>query len=152
MKNKIKYLLIVYFLILLSNLFAIPKIINYQGRIVENNQLVSRQATIIIRLYDSPTNGTLLLEDVDNVIISDGLYSTFIGDSITYGSFENVISNSDVYISLEVDGQLLYPREKLSSIITSIKSEISEVSNNISNQTIFKFYVGTNLVGWGRKK
>jgi len=140
----------------------VPEIINYQGRLIENGQLFSGQANIIIRLYDNIAGGNLLLEDTDTVTIVDSLYSTFIGDSITYGSFDIVNSISNVYISVEIDGQLLTPRERMASVITSIKSQLSVYSfsatsaSNIvgSSRTgiVFTLRSGPDVIAWGKRK
>jgi hypothetical protein len=114
----------------------VPNLINYQGRMIENGQLVSRQVNMVIRLYDQPLGGNLLLEDSDLVTVIDSLYSTYIGDNITDGSFESVRAATNIYISLEADGHLFMPRERMVSVGSAIKARYaifageSELSSN----------------------
>ena len=64
-----------------------PSLMNYQGRLVENGELVNDPSlSLAIRIYDALSDGTILYEDSDTVAVVDGLYSTVIGDSRTGGT------------------------------------------------------------------
>lgn len=151
--------LFVYFLLWLfitNGLYAneniIPLTINYQGRLIDNGALVSRQISLLFFVYDESVGGNLLLVDSNIVNVIDGLYSTYIGDNIIYGSMDNLKYATNVYINVCIDGTVLWPRERIASVMSALKTDIARTANNISNQTMFKLYSGTNLVGWGRQK
>lgn len=61
----------------------VPALMNYQGRILDNGNLVtSNNVSIILSLYDGSGGGaTLLYQEQDTVNVVDGLYSTTIGDN-----------------------------------------------------------------------
>ena len=127
----------------------IPNFINYQGKLLENGNLVSRQIVINFRLFDSLNNGQIISESSNLVNVIDGLYSVNIGNDFF---IESTKYTTNVYLEIEIDGQILSPRERITSVMSSFKSQYANVSSIVSNPYSIKFYSETNLIGWGRKK
>ena len=94
----------------------VPSLISYQGRLVDNGALVNGNVTLSLRLYPSASGGTLAYEDATIVPVVDGLFSTFIGDDTRSGSLADALTNTEVWVEIEVDGTLLTPRERLASV------------------------------------
>ncbi len=92
----------------------VPQEINYQGRLLDGTNLVNGTKDIIIRVYDAATAGTLLYGETNStVLINDGLYTLTIGDE---AGFSSILTNSDLYLEIEIDTQILTPREQLTSV------------------------------------
>ena len=94
-----------------------PQMFRYQGRILDNDALVSGNLDFSFKLYDTPTGGTSLYEDTANIMVVDGLYSTMIGDDTTSGGdLGDALNNPAVYLEIEVGGETLTPRERIVSV------------------------------------
>ena len=94
-----------------------PQVFRYQGRILDNDALVSGNLDFSFKLYDTPTGGTSLYEDAATITVADGLYSTMIGDDTTSGGdLGDALNNPAVDLEIEVGGETLTPRERIVSV------------------------------------
>ncbi len=100
-----------------------PEMFRYQGRLVDDTNLVNATLPISFKLYDALSDGALLYEDSNDVLVVDGLYSTMIGDDTILGSLTNALTNTAVYLELTVDGETLSPRERLVSVPYALKAQ-----------------------------
>ncbi|HOW97468.1 MAG TPA: hypothetical protein P5567_06155 [Kiritimatiellia bacterium] len=98
-----------------SALAQVPSLINYQGRLVNDTNLVNETVGLSLQLYDDPSAGTLLYEDSNQVAVVDGLYSTFIGDDTISGTLTGALASAEVWIQVLINGAPLMPREQLVS-------------------------------------
>jgi len=98
----------------------VPTTINYQGRLVENGQLVnSNGMSVTLTLWDESTGGSSTYQEADSVDVVDGLYNTTLGDNKTGGSASSLLdalntlgTNAWLGIKFGVDPELT-PRERL---------------------------------------
>ena len=94
-----------------------PQMFRYQGRLLDNDALVSGNLNFSFKLYSAPTGGAALYEDAATVTVVDGLYSTMIGDDTSSGGdLGDALNNPAVYLEIEVDGETLAPRERIVSV------------------------------------
>ncbi|HBM86135.1 MAG TPA: hypothetical protein DD423_05035 [Opitutae bacterium] len=94
-----------------------PQMFRYQGRLLDNDTLVSGDLNFNFKLYSAPTGGAALYEDAATVTVVDGLYSTMIGDDTTSGGdLGDALKNSAVYLEITVGGETLAPRERIVSV------------------------------------
>ena len=94
-----------------------PQMFRYQGRLLDNDALVSGNLNFSFKLYSAPTGGAALYEDAATVTVVDGLYSTMIGDDTSSGGdLSAALKNPAVYLEIEVDGETLTPRERIVSV------------------------------------
>lgn len=108
-----------------------PQLFRYQGRLVENNQLVNDTIPISFKLYDELSGGSLLYEDSASVEVIDGLYATYIGDDTVTGSISNALSAASLYLEITINGQTLSPREQLVSVPYALNAGSSAPSGSI---------------------
>ncbi|MEM7392935.1 MAG: hypothetical protein AAF492_11375, partial [Verrucomicrobiota bacterium] len=100
-----------------------PERINYQGRMIDDGQLVNGSTQLIFRIYDDPTAGNLHYAETQTVTIIDGLYATQIGlSNPAPGALSAALSNAMVYLELEVGGTTLSPRERIVSVAYALKA------------------------------
>lgn len=132
----------------------VPNLINYQGRLVSGTNLVSGTVGLSLRLFPTPTGGTLLYEDSNTVSVVDGLYATAIGDDTTFGSLITALTNSTVYLEVAVNGAPLSPREEVIAVPYALNTRglsltptwsvvMNPIYQNVAN---FGFF---NVVGGG---
>ena len=93
-----------------------PLLLNYQGRLVQDDELVNGHVGLSLRLYNQPVAGSALYEDSNTVAVVDGLYSTFIGDHPASSAFRAALTNSEVYLEVAVNGVAMSPRERIVSV------------------------------------
>ncbi len=94
----------------------VPDRINYQGRLVTSSNLVNGTVSLVLRLYDAETGGTLRYADSNRVTVVDGLYATWLGDNTIAGTLTNALAQPQVWVELVVNGSRLSPRERLGSV------------------------------------
>ena len=86
--------------------------------------------TVIFRLYDDPTAGTLRWEETQMVSVDHGLYDVFFGEI----SPLNIPLDRDYWLSVEIDGQgEMSPRLRVGYALYSIKSLKSDSSYHALN-------------------
>ncbi|OGV44836.1 MAG: hypothetical protein A2X46_17050 [Lentisphaerae bacterium GWF2_57_35] len=93
----------------------VPQQLNYQGKLVNGTNLVTRNVDMIIGLYAAPSGGLPLFLDSNRVSVVDGFYSTVIGDNPITGTLTNALASGTSYIEVMIDNQVLSPREKLNA-------------------------------------
>jgi hypothetical protein len=105
-----------------------PELINYQGRLVDDGNLVNGQKRIVFRIYDAAVSNDFgmgsmpMYAQTDMVSVVDGLFATEIGGATNdtgSGLFDVLATEgmgSNYWLELEVDGVTLEPRERLSSV------------------------------------
>lgn len=107
-----------------------PPLLNYQGRLLNGTNLVNGTVGLSLRLFDASTGGSLLYEDSNTVAVTDGLYSTFIGDHPTNDAFLVALTNPAVWVEVAVNGVALAPRERLASVGYSLATRGLLVKTN----------------------
>lgn len=100
-----------------------PYLINYQGRLVQGTNPVQGLVGLSLGIYDAPTGGLLLYEDSNSVAVTDGLYSTMLGDDTTFGSLAEALGTSNIYIEVAVNGQPLTPREPITAVAYALLAD-----------------------------
>ena len=110
---------------ILALLAVVPKVLNYQGKLLDSDGVgVNDTLDMTFRLYTAESGGTALWsQTISNVEISKGLFSVELGTS---DDFDTLSFASPYWLEIEVAGETLSPREKLTSAPYSIRSEYSE--------------------------
>ena len=112
---KTKAILFTFSLVLLMSLsvFAdVPDEITYQGRLLYNGNPVTSDTNIIFRLYQTSSGGSAVWTETHSSVTPDinGIYTVVLGSTVAipddYDAF---------WIELEVAGNTLTPRKKLTS-------------------------------------
>ncbi len=95
----------------------VPELINYQGRLMDDDFPVNASTQVIFRLYDLPAAGTLYYAETQTVDVVDGFYSTDIGlSNAVPGALFSALTNATVYFELQVGDAVLSPRERMVSV------------------------------------
>jgi len=121
-----KIIIIIIILIGYTYLFsAIPRTLHYQGKLLDSSSVgINDTIALTFRLYDSETVGPILWEEtITNVIISKGLLSVELG---TADGFDTLSFSNPYWLEIEVEGEILSPREKLNSVPYAIRSTFSD--------------------------
>ena len=102
---------------------GIPEMFAYQARILDGGNLANGPQEVTFRLYDSLIDGTELFSENQTLHAIDGLVSGNIGETVdvvdTRASLSlcDVLDGQDeVYLELEVNGEILTPRERIVSV------------------------------------
>ncbi|NKB23967.1 MAG: hypothetical protein GKR87_06235 [Kiritimatiellae bacterium] len=98
----------------------IPGMVNYQGRLVQNSSLVnSNSMTVTLSMYNASTGGSLIYQEDDTVDVTDGLYTTYLGDNGNGSGSESdltaalTVAGTNAWLGVTIDGFELTPRERL---------------------------------------
>ncbi|MBN2542111.1 hypothetical protein JXI42_04535 [bacterium] len=162
-KNVLLYLFIcssLSFIILQSSILvrysilsaAVPRMITYQGKVTDTLGVgLNDTVDITFTLYNSATEGTNLWQELHNdVVVSKGLFDVILG-SITP---INLAFDVDYWLEIDVGGDILLPRTRLTSspysfragIADSLKGGIGPIPDNHAQSVIWPEY--PNSVFW----
>ena len=106
------------------NLYAaVPGTMNYQGYITDDTGIpVNATVNVSFRIYNVETGGADLWNETDSVTISDGKFSTQLGDATSFpvGLFDTTV----LYLGIEVEtnGEMT-PRKPLDTAPFAFKAE-----------------------------
>ena len=113
----------------------VPHLIRYQGYITDKNdppQGLNGSYAMNFTLYDAETGGSSIWNeayDTDNKVdISEGQFSVLLGT--INDTLEGVDWSQDLWISIEVDGEEMNERQRITSVPTAIYSDKAELAVN----------------------
>ena len=101
---------------------AVPRYINYQGKLTDaDDNPVTGDVSITIRIYDAATGGTALWTEKQTVTVTRGIFSILLGNTTALTSLD---FNSAYWYSVEVasDGEMT-PRQRLTSVGYAINAD-----------------------------
>ncbi|MBU1076926.1 MAG: phage tail protein [Spirochaetes bacterium] len=128
MKKIIFYLIIIFFLFSGEIWADVPHLINYQGKLLQNDAPANGHHSIIFRLYPQAAGGAQEWESSPQSIhVTNGLFSAYIGDETA--AFTNMDWSSGAkWLEVIIDGDVLSPRERLTSVAYSLLTKKAEFS------------------------
>lgn len=97
---------------------AVPQTMNYQGRLTDDQgQPVNSTVSMTFTIYDAENDGeSKWTETHPTVSVIDGLFNVILGQGDPAVPIEDtVFSNSDRWLEVVVEGEVISPRTKLSS-------------------------------------
>jgi len=117
----------------------VPQVLDYQGRLIDGDELAQGTTTVVFRVYSIPTGETnILYQEADTVTMEDGFYSTPIGDNAApvgsvstgsppeplYASLATLFNhNGAKYLDIEIGGSSLSPRQAIRSTAYSLLAQ-----------------------------
>lgn len=108
----------------------IPRTINYQGRVFDGTNLLNGTRTMTLAIYDSPTGGTPLFTESQNVTFKDGIFTVAIGGGPSGGIGANVTFDRQLWLGVTIQnfngGSEITPRYILRSSPYSFRSAIGD--------------------------
>jgi hypothetical protein len=93
----------------------IPTTVGYQGYLQENGAPVDGDKNFTFSLYTTQTNGTPIWTETKTLTVSDGLFSTSLGDQVSLPKNINFNQNN-YYLNVNVEGTDLLPRQKFDAL------------------------------------
>jgi len=101
---------------------AVPRVLNYQGKLLDSSGVeVNDTLPITFRLYSTESGGTPLWEENQTVVITNGLFSAFLGNLTPFP--DSLDFSSAYWLEVEINDEILNPREKLVSVPYALRSE-----------------------------
>lgn len=105
---------------------AVPRLINYQGKLTDLNGVpLNGSYAITFRIYDSDAAGNLLWEEVHNgVVIDKGVFSLILGSVNPLG----LAFDAQYYLEIKVGAEVMSPRQRIASVGYAIRAEKADVA------------------------
>ncbi|MFH2036654.1 MAG: hypothetical protein ABIJ45_09650 [Candidatus Zixiibacteriota bacterium] len=122
------------FIILISVVSAlaeVPGMINYQGRLTDpsGDPVPDGNYTINFRLYNVSSAGTAFWsESHTDVTITDGMFNIILGADTPITETE--LDNAEIYLEIEVEGNIITPRTKMVSSAYAIEAGVADSLKN----------------------
>lgn len=118
---------IVIFAVIILLLSAVPRILNYQGKLTtRDGSGITGVYNMTFRIYEADTGGIPLWTETRPVDVSQGLFSVYLGGTTPFP--DSLDFSKQYWLEVEVDGEVMSPRERLTSAPYSIRSEYAEKS------------------------
>ena len=115
---------------------AVPLQMTHQGRLLEpSGAAVTGLHDLTFRIYDDPTGGVLLWEELITVDFTGGYYAAVLGaDEVNNPLDSAVLSLYPIYMELEVDSNgPMVPRQSINS---TPYAQMAEVCENVDGGTV----------------
>jgi len=113
---KLRLVLISSLLIALGLFAQVPKTINYQGKLTNSAGVAVHAPSgipLTFSIYNTATGGTALWTEAHgSVAVTNGLFDVILGETTAL----NLPFNAQYWMQLTVNGEILTPREKLTSV------------------------------------
>jgi len=105
---------------------AAPNSVNYQGILNDSagNPVPDQAYSMVFKIYDAATAGTLLYEESQTVTTVNGIYNVLLGTgTATVGTFDPALFSADRWLEVNVNGETLTPRQPVTSVAFSLQAE-----------------------------
>ena len=114
-----------------TSMETVPRLLSYQGFLTVGNAgpVSDGQYTINFRLFDQEEGGTEFWSETHLSTISDGLVTALLGSNGQ--PIEAVPMNS--YLEVEIDGNVLLPRQQITSVLYSVISDSTNFAKGYTN-------------------
>lgn len=139
---------LIVFLLITTMAWAVPRVINYQGKLANLDGMPVADATYTIhfRIYIADSGGTALWEDTQSVAVVDGIYNiTIPADPVSNPFPESLLDNPALYLGITVEADSeMSPRQEITSTFYALKAGDAD---SISGQSLFDLddtYVNEN--------
>ncbi|MBU4312942.1 MAG: hypothetical protein KJ706_09520, partial [Candidatus Omnitrophica bacterium] len=100
----------------------IPRYINYQGKLTDaDDNPITADVSITVRIYDAASGGTALWEEVQAVTATRGIFSMLLGSTTALDDLDF----DDAYwysVEVESDGEMT-PRQRLTAVAYAINAD-----------------------------
>lgn len=111
-------------------LAEVPRMINYQGIIVDHNtgEPLPGEHTVLFRIYDSASGGTMLWSEEQQVTADEmGVFSAIVGSE----SEIDLAFDSPCWLEVEVDTEILSPRRQMVSVPYAFRSAEADDADSL---------------------
>ena len=107
-----------------SSFAAVPHLINYQGKLTDNNGVpLEGSYAITFRIYDGETAGNLLWEETQaGVVVQKGVFSVLLGSVANLG----LAFDKPYFLEIKVGNEVMSPRQRITSTGYAIRAELAE--------------------------
>ena len=101
----------------------VPQQINYQGYLTDpDGNSVEGPVTMGFTIYDTVEDGNRKWEESQTVTVSGGIYTVVIGQDPAGNPFPADLFEGERYLEVEVEGEVLAPRQRLTSTPFAMKA------------------------------
>ena len=126
MKNLLKKCLSIAFLFFLLNSFlpsaecAVPRLINYQGKLTDTSGVpLTGSYAITFRIYDALSGGNMLWEETQQVVIDKGIFGVLLGSAVNL----NLAFDIPYYLEIKVGSEVMSPRQQIAASAYAITAD-----------------------------
>ena len=116
----------------LTGFAGVPRLINYQGKLTDqDNRPLEGAHKLTLRIYDAPTGGSLLWEEIhQGLMIQKGVFSVLLG-SVKELDLE---FDRPYYLAVQVgDDPEMSPRQQIASVGYALRAEKADLAHTAEN-------------------
>jgi len=111
----------------------IPRLINLQGYLADEDGPVTGVFEATFRIYDSAEGGNILWSETDSVAVDVGLYSQVLGEATSI----DIEFNGNLWIAVQFTGHPeMIPRYRQTSVPFSFVTQFADSSSTVSDNSI----------------
>jgi len=100
---------------------AVPRLINYQGRLTDNSgNPLNGSHSLTFRIFDAEAAGNLLWEETQtSVVIQKGVFNILLGSVTNI----NLPFDKPYWLEIKVDNEVMSPRQRIATVAYAIRAE-----------------------------
>jgi hypothetical protein len=145
-KSNFLFILFISLIIFPTILFAeVPKMMNYQGILTDSKGVIvpDGKYKIVFRIYSTKTGGNPLWEEEREVEVKSGLFNLLLGEVNPLS--QDIFKEANRYLSLEIDGKELLPRQKIVTVAYSFISAKAEDADKLEGKKASDFASSSHI-------
>ncbi|MFH1768456.1 MAG: hypothetical protein ABH858_04795 [Candidatus Omnitrophota bacterium] len=112
---------------------AIPRLINYQGRLTDSGGApLNGSYSVTFRIYDAQSGGTFLWQETQSVVIQNGIFNTILGSSVDL----NIPFDNPYFLELKIGSEVMSPRQRITSSGYAIRAEVADTALTANSASV----------------
>ena len=116
---------------------AVPQLINYPGKLTDNlGNPITDTKSITFYIYDAETSGNQKWFGIYPVVVNKGVFNVLLGSGV-YPFLSNLDFSADYWLEMKVEGQTLTPRQKITTVAYSMRSEYSNRAEVVNTPMVY---------------
>jgi hypothetical protein len=125
---------------------AVPGSMTFTARILDNGQPATGAHQFQFRLFDAPSGGTMVWQEMATISVDDGLVFHELGSFTPLD--EGILDGAKLYLEVTVDGTAMNPRVVVVSVPYAVRATVAGDADQLGGLTASDFVTGV-LAGNG---
>jgi hypothetical protein len=124
--RKALWMSVVLLMVLCTQAFAVPRLLQYQGRLTDAaGTPLNGAQTVVFSIYSAASGGSLLWTESQSPTVANGLFNVLLGGTTAFPS--NLFDGSNRFLAIKVGGDPeMTPRQQVASVGYAMRAAASE--------------------------
>src|SRR5262245_33130788 len=119
---------------------SVPGSMTFTARILDNGQPATGAHMFQFRLFDAPSGGSMVWQEMATISVDDGLVFHELGSFTPFD--EVILDGAKLYLEVTVDGTAMNPRVVVTSVPYAVRATVAGDADQLGGLTASDFITG----------